>query len=484
MAHSAPIPSVRRVRSVLLSAGALAALGLAGCAPDLGPRPSPKPPSAYATQRTFQAPAAPWPAEDWWTRYGDPQLDGLIAEALKGSPSLAQAEARVRAAEAQAMQAGAALGPQVTANGSLQDYRQSLNMGYPPQFQQFLPKGWNPHARATLDLQWQLDFFGRNRAALAAATSQAEAAAADAAAARLQLSTAVASAYADLARLYAERDDAETALKIRQQTQSLVRRRLENGLETQGGYAETAANVPAARRELTALDQQIEATRHQLAALMGEGPDRGLQIARPKPDAIRAFGLPPTLGAELIGRRPDVRAARLRAEAAASRIRQARADYYPNINLVASYGLESLGLGMFLNHNSQTGAVGPAVTLPIFQGRRLEGQLRGARADYDAAVASYDQTLTEALREVADAITGSKSVSAQLADARAALASSEDAYRVARLRYQGGLTTLLDVLTAETTVLANRRIVTDLQAQALSTDVALVRALGGGYRAG
>ena len=123
-------------------------------------------------------------------------------------------------------------------------------------------------------------------------------------------------------------------------------------------------------------------------------------------------------------------------------------------------------------------------TLPIFQGRRLEGRLRGARAEYDAAVASYDQALTQALRETADAITGSKAVSAQLADARSALASSEEAYRVARLRYEGGLATLLDVLTAENAVLANHRIVTDLQAQALSADVALVRALGGGYRAG
>jgi NodT family efflux transporter outer membrane factor (OMF) lipoprotein len=482
---SSPSPSSRpAVRAAALASAGAAVLALAACAPDLGPRPQPKPLAAYATQKTFQAPPAPWPSQDWWTRYGDPELDALVAEALKGSPSLAQAQARLRAAEAQAMEAGAALVPQVTANGQLQEARQSLNMGYPPQFQSFLPHGWNPHARATLDLQWQLDFFGRNRAALAAATSEAEAAAADAAAARLQLSTAVATAYADLARLYAERDDAEAALKVRQQTSELVGQRLENGLETRGAFAQVAANVPAARRELTAIDQQIEVTRHQLAALMGEGPDRGLAIPRPKPGRIAAFGLPPALGAELIGRRPDVAAARLRAEAAARRIKVARADYYPNIDLIASYGLESLGLGMFLDHNSQTGAAGAAVTLPIFQGRRLEGRLRGARAEYDAAVASYDQALTQALRETADAITGSKAVSAQLADARSALASSEEAYRVARLRYEGGLATLLDVLTAENAVLANRRIVTDLQAQALSADVALVRALGGGYRAG
>ena len=482
MALLSPQIPARRRRPVLLIAAA-SALALAGCAPDLGPAPKPKPIANYATAQTFQAPAADWPAADWWTAYGDPQLTGLIEEGLKGSPTLAQAEARVRQAEAQAQQAGAALLPHVAANGELQEARQSLNMGFPPEFQQYLPHGWLPHARATADLQWQLDFFGKNRAALAAATSEARAAQADAAAARLQLSTQVAGAYADLARLYAEREDAAAALDLRQQTASLIGQRLQNGLENRGGFALASANVPAAQRQLTVIDQQIALTRHQLAALMGEGPDRGLSIARPTAVAGRGFGLPPALGADLIGRRPDIEAARLRAEAASRRIKVARAAYYPDINLVASYGLESLGLGAFFNHNSQTGVVGPAIRLPIFEGGQLEGQLRGARAEYDAAVAAYDQTLTNALHETADAIAGVKAVSAQLGDARSALASAEESYRIAQQRYQGGLSTYLDVLAAENTVLTDRQIVTDLQAQALSADVALVRALGGGFRA-
>lgn len=474
--------AIRRNGRLSVVASALVlAVGLTACAPDLGPAPTLKTMSAFASAKSFAGPAADWPSDAWWTAYGDPQLNALETEALAGAPDLRAAEARIRQALALVEQNRAANLPQLSFNGSVQTSRSSKNQGQPDFIKNFLPSGYHTQSRLTFDLAWQLDFFGRNRAALASATSAARAAEADLASARLQLSTAVATAYADLARLYSERDAASESVRVRQATLTLVSDRLRNGLQTRGEYSQQASTIPQARQEVEALDRQIGTTRNQLSALLAAGPDRGLAITRPTAPRLAAFGLPSTLGADLVGRRPDLAAARLRAQAAASRVKVAKADFYPNINLNGLYGVQSLGIDLLLQKDSIVGALGPALSLPIFSRGRLEGVYRGTRAEYDEAVASYDNTLAQALRDVADAVTGVKSAGAQLVEARAALASGEDAYRIAQLRYQGGLSTYLDVLTAESAVLAQRRTVADLSAQALSLDVALVRALGGGY---
>ncbi|MCI3135285.1 TolC family protein, partial [Phenylobacterium aquaticum] len=182
-------------------------------------------------------------------------------------------------------------------------------------------------------------------------------------------------------------------------------------------------------------------------------------------------------------RRPDLRAARLRAEAAGKRIAVARAGFYPNINLAAYLGVQSLGLDMLTKSGSDIGQVGAAFSLPIFEGGRLRAGYRGARADYDAAVAAYDQTLIQALNEVADAAAGERALETRLTAAREALEAGEAAYRIARQRYEGGLSTYLTLLTAEDAVIAQRRAVAQLEARALTLDASLVRALGGGFRA-
>ena len=454
---------------------------LTACAPMLGPKPPLSQAAAYATTESFAAPAASWPDHRWWEAYDDPQLDALETEALRGAPDLKLAQARVREATSSVEVARAALLPQISGEGGIQTTKESLNEGYPSEFIQFLPAGYHTQTRIAADLDWQLDFFGRNRAALAAATSTAQATQADAAAAALQLTVAVASAYADLIRLYADRDEAADALKVRQATLQLVRQRLQNGLDTRGEVSQQAEFVPSAQGDIDAIDRQILASRHQIAALLGEGPDRGLQITRPVAGRLHAFGLPEHLAVNLVGRRPDLVAARLRVEAAAKQIKVARADFYPNVDLTAVYGVQSLGINTLFRYSSVIGAVGPAIRLPIFSEGRLEGAYRNARAEYDAAAASYDQTLANALRDVADAITAQRALAVQLKDAQAQQVSADDAFRIATLRYQGGLSPYLNVLTAENGALAARRSVADFQAQGVSLDVALVQALGGGF---
>ena len=454
---------------------------LYGCAPALGPKPKLSEPAAYATARSFATPETAWPDDHWWEAYGDAQLDRLEGEALQGGPNLRIADARMREANATVETSRAALLPQVSGEGSIQTTKQSINEGFPAQFKDFIPFGYHTQTRIAADLDWQLDFFGRNHAALAAATSEREAAEADAASARLQLTVAVAGAYADLIRLYADRDAAVDALQVRRDSLQLVRQRLQNGLETSGQVAQQAEFVPAAQGDIDLIDREILGSRHQIAALVGTGPDRGLLIDRPGPTRMRAFGLPPHLAVDLVGRRADLVAARLRADAAAKRIKVAKADFYPNIDLQAVYGVQSLGINELVRYSSVIGAVGPAIRLPVFSQGRLEGAYRNARAEYDAAAASYDQTLANALRDVADAITAQRALASQIADAQAQLVSANDAFRISVLRYKGGLSPYLDVLTAENGALTARRSLADLQAQAISLDVELVQALGGGF---
>ncbi len=442
---------------------------------------SPKPASAYATSETFAAPVSEWPADGWWQAYGDPQLAALIESALQGSPTLAQAEARVLKAQGAAGEAKSATLPTLDFEANAAEVKQSLNLGYPPQFAQYLPKGYNSYGYVAFKFGYEFDFWGKNRSAVAAATSEVRAAQAEAAEARLALSTGIALAYADLARLYAERDVTARSVEIRQETVNLVTRRMENGLDTRAELQQAEAGAPEARAQIAALDEQIVQTRNRIAALLGAGPDRGASIERPKSAQLKSFGLPPQLGAELIGRRPDIVAARWRAEAAGKRIGVARAQFYPNINLAAYVGQQALFANLLWEPTSQIGSIGPALTLPIFEGGRLRAQYRGAHADYADAVASYDATLVQALEQVADAAASERALDVRLKESRSALSAYEQAYKLTRMRYEGGLSNYQAVLLAENAVLQARLIVADLETRAFTLDVQMVQALGGGY---
>jgi NodT family efflux transporter outer membrane factor (OMF) lipoprotein len=455
---------------------------LAGCAsvPALEPQPAMTAAESLATEQSFADARGAWPAEGWWRSFGDAQLDGLIAEGLADSPDIRIAAARVRAADALARQAGAALLPRVGAEASAGGVQQSGNMGIPPQF---VPPGIQDTGHVAATVAFDLDLWGKNRAVLAAATSEAQAARVDAAQARLMLATGIAGAYADLAAYHAARDVAREAVRIREASARLSADRTRAGLDNQASVRQADSRAASARADLSALDEAIALTQGRIAALLGAGPDRGRAIARPTL-AAQGLALPPEAGVGLVGRRPDIAAARLRAEAAARRIDAARADFYPNISLSALVGLQSLGLSNLFKAGSEYGNGAAAISLPIFQGGRLEGRYRGARADYDAAVATYDRTLVAALRDVADIVVSRDAAERQLRDRRAARDAAADAARLAGLRYRAGLSNQLAQLTAEDSLVALDRQVADLQARRLSLDIALIRALGGGYTTG
>ncbi|HTN93577.1 MAG TPA: efflux transporter outer membrane subunit [Gallionella sp.] len=474
-------PSSQNRRHVIDALLLVSLIAVGGCAqiPSLGESPALMPIEQLKSAESFSAPTAVWPGDRWWQAYGDPQLDALIEEALRDSPNLAVAQARLRLAGAMTQEAGSSRMPEVTGSASFNEAKQSYNYLIP---RAALPQGWNDYGQATLNLSWELDFWGKNRSALAAATSEQQAAEAEVAETRLILSTSVASAYAELLHLFTLRDSDAAAMALRNKTVELFRQRHEFGLENLASVRQVEAREAAAEAQLLAIDERIALQRNGVAALLGAGPDRGLAITRPTAQFAGSTGLPPNLALELLGRRPDIVAARLRTEAAAKRIDQQKAGFYPSVNLLAFAGVQSLGIDNLTKSGSDIGSVGPAISLPIFNTERLQGQFRGAHAEYDAAVSTYNATLSNALHEVADAATSRKSLDGELAASRAAVTAAAEAHSIVSERYKGELATYLDVLSAEDQLISAQRSLAEIETRAMVLDVAMVRALGGGYQ--
>lgn len=467
-----------RMRAIAASAIALA---LTACAsvPDLGPQPVLRSLATIDAATTLQgSDRSQWPGEGWWTEMGDAQLTALIEAALIDSPDALLAASRVRRADAMIRLAGAASRPAINADAEMGVRKQSANNGFP---KQFFPTGWQDNAQMSVNFGYDLDLWGKNRAALAAATSDARAAAVDAAQARLILTTGIAHAYFDLDRLFRQRELANASTENRMALRGLIARRLNEGLENRAALRLADTEISRSAENAAAIDERISLRRNQLAALVGAGPDRGAGIARPSLGLASAGGVPAGIATDLIGRRPDIVAARERVEAAASRIDEARAGFFPSVSLQGLIGLQSLGIGNLLQSDSIFGKAGPAISLPIFQGGALQGRFGTSRADYDAAVAAYNAAVLSAYQEVADAVTRQQSTSLRQFAARDALAASEEASAIVRRRYEGGLANYLDVLTAERGVQETSLAVAMIEADQRSATLALIRALGGGF---
>ncbi len=452
-----------------------AALLLAGCANMAGIEPQAKLRESASLNLDAGAPASV-PAQ-WWRGFGDAQLDQLVERALADNPNLRVAQARLARAQAVSEVAGAALLPQVNGSFDATTQRYTKNGMIPP------PLAGATKTSATLQLgaSWELDFFGKNRAQLEGALGAARAAQAETEAAGILLASNVTRAYFQLARIDDQLVVSQRTLAQREEALRLVRDRVDAGLDTNLELRQSEGALPDARQQLEALQEQASLARNALAALVGQ-PNTDVVATAPRLASIQPLAAAAMIPANLLGQRADVAAARWRVEAAGEDIKNAKAQFYPNINLVAFAGLSSIGLGNLLNAGSLQAGVGPAIRLPIFEGGKLRANLRGKTADYDAAVESYNATVIEAVHEVGDQLVSGRSILRQQAEQRQAQQASEAAYDIAVQRYKAGLGNYLNVLTAENAVLAQRRLAVDLAARALDTQVGLARALGGGYQ--
>ncbi|AEI82849.1 fusaric acid resistance protein FusA (plasmid) [Cupriavidus necator N-1] len=466
----------------LLLAGACLAL-LTGCANTGGIVPASTPVDAATVDpgsalRATQQDAG-WPQRAWWTRLGDHSLDALVAHAVAGSPDMRIAQARSELALSQAKIAGAAIEPNFNAGGAFGRTRF-------PRLATPQPLGghttWNNHL--AVDLSYDLDLWGRNRAALQGALDNVQAAAADARMAQLSLETSVVRAYIDLALQYALLDVSQANLARQTRIYDIIRKRASRGLASELELSQTHTPIPALQAQVQQSERAIALVKNQLAVLSGDGPGAGDRLPRPALVLEAPIAVPASLPAELVGHRPDVVAQRWRVEAAAQGMKVAKADFYPNINLVASIGLASAAFGNFftfvdrdaIGHN-----VGAAISLPIFDGGRRQGNYGAATRNYDIAVETYNKTVLAAFQSVADEVISLQSLTQQQAGIQDALRSARQAYGLAERGYRSGFTDYLNVLAADNELRRQQFSLALVQAARLDAWALLMQALGGGF---
>ncbi|ANH67286.1 efflux transporter outer membrane subunit [Mitsuaria sp. 7] len=410
----------------------------------------------------------------WWKTFRDPQLDALVDQAIANSPNLALARARIARAAAMTENAEAAKRPAAELEADATRQRLTEHGIYPP------PLGGSVVTLANIQagLSYEFDFFGKHDAALQAALGQQRAAEADAAAARLSVSNAVAKAYVALARSQAQGRLLAQQKSLRDQSFDLVRQRSAAGLDNGQDLRVAEAPLPDIQRQQVVLREQQALLRHQLAALTGQGPKATESLDAALPVALDWQQAPHL---DLLGRRPDLAAARARVEATAQDIRVARAQFYPSVSLTAFVGLNAIGLDELFKSGSRQYGAGPALHLPLFDSGRLRANLRGSAAEQDAAIASYNVAVLDAVRDASDQFTTLESLRQQRTQQDALVANADSQATLADQRHRAGLTGRIAVLSAQQNQLLQQRGQIDLQALTVDAQINLMRALGGGY---
>jgi NodT family efflux transporter outer membrane factor (OMF) lipoprotein len=452
----------------------LTALLASACVPsDIKPQITAIPPSSLGLGEV----PGPAIAQAWWKAFGDPQLDRLAEAALAGNPGLEDALARMRAAQADVDSARSQLYPQVTYSANDQLQRFSRNYIFPP------PYAGSTHWFGTeqANFSWDLDFWGKQAAQLRKSKGLARAAEYDAAAARLALAGAFAQAYIGLDRAYKLGDVAVDNERERQDIVSLTNRRVKSGLDSLVEQKEADAQLAQAHQYREQADAARDVAVHEIASLIGHGADAYGSIGRPHLKLDTALALPNALPADLLGRRPDVLAARARVEAMVQGRKEAGAAFYPDIDLVGFAGTAAIGLSPLFALSSRGYGAGPAISLPIFDAGKLRANYAVSTAELDQAVADYNGALTGAVQQTADALTRIQSLGRQTAEQQTLLADTDQGYRMAQTRYRTGLADQLTVFNAETAFLQAREQQVGLDADAVTQRVTLLLALGGGF---
>ena len=418
----------------------------------------------------------PWPSQEWWKVYADPQLDRLVAEATAGNPTMHIAQSRIAISQARSGIAKSVLLPTIQADAVFTREQYTGNYFIPPPY----AGNWAWDNMATLGLAYEFDLWGKNRSALAAALDQVQMTTAEAQEVRLALETAVIRVYVQLSLQFKLLDVAQETLHQREDIRNIIKKRHSAGLATEIDLRQSETVVPAARAEIERISEAIELLRNQLSALAGKGPGYGEQIHRPILSLALPIGLPSTIPADLLGRRPDVVAQRWRVEATGKGIEVSKAAFYPNIDLTAFVGWQSVGLANFISPESMIKGFSPAVSLPIFEGGRLRDQLRVSTAEYDIAVDSYNNTLIHALENVADQIVTLRSLEKQRTETYQSNSLAGRAYDIAMCGFRAGLTDYLNVLNAQNQTLLESQKKAQVEARFLDAYAALMQSIGGG----
>lgn len=458
---------------------ALLALTLAGCAhiPPDSAAPTQRDVAGASLAADIRLAHEGWPAARWWTGYHDSQLDALMTQALASAPSLAVAAAHIGSAHAALDSSSAALGVELGGHADVNRQRYSGTGLFPA------PIGGSYFTEENLRLEarYHFDWWGRNRAQIAAAVGELNAERASYAQAEQALAAAVAQTYFRLQGAWARLDNVNRQIAVQTALVQDQAKRMARGLATSDSAHAASADLAQLRQQQARLQADAGAAREALRALLGADAS-ALASLQPRALTATPHALPAHLGMELLARRPDLQAARWQVQAALSQTEAAQAAFYPDVNLSAAVGLDSISYQHLLQAASRTLYLAPTLNLPLFDSARLNAQLAGARSQRDEKIAAYNQAVVQAVRDVAQDSLALQGVEQQLARQAEATAAAGAQLRTAQARAAHGLADRRSELTAQLALLRQQDgalALTYAQAQA---EVALTQALGGGYR--
>ncbi len=417
----------------------------------------------------------------WWTLFQNKTLTGLIERALAGNQNLAGAEARVETARALSGVSAADWFPQFSMQNNATYERLSLNsVGANLPSGVKLPRVERDRHQVFVGLNYELDLWGRVRRSVEAARAREGAAADNLAAQRLIVAAEVARVFFQAASLDSQQQILRETIALRQEALTLQKSRFQGGLANEMDVARARTELELANNDMIGIERQRGNAENALSVLCGE-TSTTFKLAKnqhlPAPPRIAA-GVPSTL----IQRRPDIRAAEQSLRETNANIGIAKADFFPTFSLIGTGGIESIGAEDFMEWRGRTASIGPQLSVPLFQGGRLRGNLHAAEARYRESMAGYRQSILTALQEVENAMIDVNAFGRQRAAVTAALNAAQETSKLARLRYDKGLASYFEVVDADRTVLTTRLLQAQLDGQRLVATVQLVRSLGGGWK--
>ena len=457
----------------------------AACA--VGPnykRPDAPVPAAFK-ERSAEAPApGEWkpaqPKDDasrgrWWEIFGDPLLDDLEQQVSVSNQTIAQAEAQFRGARAAARGARSAFFPTATLGASASRSRGSDNRS------SSLPGQTVNDFQAPLDLSYELDVWGRIRRSVEANVASAQASAADLESARLSLQAELASDYFLLRGLDAEKQLLDTTVAAYQKALQLTMNRYNQGVVSGVDVAQAQTQLFSTRAQAVDLGLSRAQLEHAIAILVGKAP--GDFEITPSAGGALPPAIPAALPSELLERRPDIAASERRVASANAQVGVAEAAFFPTLLLAASGGFEASSVAKWFNWPSRFWSLGASLVGTVFDGGKRKAATEQAVAFYDAAVAVYREDVLTSFLEVEDNLAALRLLADESTLQADAAAAAERSLTLAQNRYQGGITSYLEVVTAQSAALANERTAVQIATRRMTASVNLVKALGGGWRA-
>jgi NodT family efflux transporter outer membrane factor (OMF) lipoprotein len=478
------------VKGISILTVAIALLPLSGCmvgpkyktpAAILAPSFKEAPPASFAEQDGWKPgqPADTRSKGDWWTLFGDSQLNVLESQVDTANQSLKSAEANFRAARAQIGYARASEKPMIGVGPGISAVRDSANQPY---FPPSLANNGTGNFALPVDISYEVDLWGRIRRGVTAAREQAQASDADLESVRLSLHAELAMDYFGLRTADAQTKLLGDTVKAYQSALQLTTDRFEGGAAPQSDVTQAKTQLEQTRVQLTDLEIQRDQFEHAIAVLIGK-PPAGLTL-RPLPLNLQASALPDIPGvvpAALLERRPDIAGDERRMASANEQIGIAQAAYYPTLSLSGAAGFQGTSALNWFTWPSRFWAVGPTFSETIFDGGRRRASKDITTAQYDATVANYRQTVLTAFQQVEDYLAALRVLEHEAQQQHEATASAEQSLDNFEARYEGGVDTYLQVITSQTAALNNQRNDLDLLQRRLDSSVLLIKALGGGW---